>query len=390
MPRGPTTRAVHSWRDAPSAPLPSAPPIVQSSTFLFDDLDEFARVADSKIEGGYLYSRWANPTVAAAMATLADLEGAGASLGFASGMAAISTTILAHVQAGQAVVAAAQLYGGTFAFLTGALKKAGIRVEFVDVADMEAVRAAVDDDTALLYCETMANPALRIADLEAWSEIARGADAPLVVDATFTPPVLLQPLAHGADVTIHSSTKYLGGHADHLGGVVSGDRRWLDPIHRTVIELGGVMAPMEAFLLHRGMQTLDIRMDRHSSNGLGLAKMLSEHPGVERVIYPGLESHPDHAKATELLKGRSGGILAVELKGGREAGRKVMQRVELFGRAASLGGTKSLIVHPASITHTQLDAEGLAAAGLTEGTLRVSVGIEDLEDLIADMEQALA
>jgi cystathionine beta-lyase/cystathionine gamma-synthase len=381
---------VHSWRDAPSAPLPSAPPIVHSSTFLFDDMDDFARVADTKISGGYLYSRWANPTVVAATSTLAELEGAEASLGFASGMAAISTTILAHASSGQRVVAAAQLYGGTYAFLMGALKNAGVQVDLVDVADLAAVRSAVTEDTALLYCETIANPALRVADLNGWSEIARSAGIPLVVDATFTPPVMMQPLAHGADLVIHSSTKYLGGHSDHLGGVVSGSHRWVDPIHHAVIELGGVMAPLEAFLLHRGMQTLDLRMDRHSSNAMGLAEMLARHPSVTKVIYPGLPDHPDHGAARRLLGGRFGGIMAVELSGGREAGRRVMERVEIFGRAASLGGTKSLIVHPASVTHTQLDAAGLAAAGLSEGTLRISVGIEDLPDLIADLEQALA
>jgi cystathionine beta-lyase/cystathionine gamma-synthase len=380
---------VHSWRDAPSAPKPSAPPIVHASTFLFDDLDEFASVADTKISGGYLYSRWSNPTVVAATSTLASLEGAEASLGFASGMAAISTTILAHAASGQRAVAAAQLYGGTYAFLTGALKKAGVDVALVDVSDLDAVKAAVTADTALLYCETIANPALRVADIAGWSQIAREAGIPLVVDATFTPPVMLQPLAHGADLVLHSSTKYLGGHSDHLGGVVSGSHRWIDPIHHAVIELGGVMAPMEAFLLHRGMQTLDLRMDRHSSNAMGLAEMLSDHAAVGKVIYPGLQSHPDHATASELLQGRFGGIMAVELKGGRQAGRAVMERVELFGRAASLGGTKSLIVHPASVTHTQLDAAGLAAAGLSEGTLRISVGIEDLADLVEDLEQAL-
>lgn len=356
---------------------------------MFDDLDEFARVAQTKTHGGYLYSRWANPSVVAATTTLAALEGADASLGFASGMAAIATTILAYASAGDRVVAAAQLYGGTHGLATGVLSRSGIEVVFVDVSDIDAVRAAVNDRTRLLYCETMANPALRIADLSSWSQIARDAGALLVVDATFTPPVMLRPLEHGVDLAIHSSTKYLGGHSDHLGGVVSGSSEHIEPIHRLSMELGGVMSPMEAFLLHRGMQTLDLRIERHSANALAIARVLAAHPAVETVTYPGLETHPDYARAVEFFGGRFGGMMAVELSGGREAGRRAMERVELFGRAASLGGTKSLIVHPASITHTQLDADGLQAAGLSEGTLRLSVGIEDVADLLADLDGAL-
>lgn len=379
---------MHAWRDAPTAPAPSAPNLTQAATFLFDDLDEFAQVARDKT-GGYLYSRWANPTVAAAMATVSSLEGAEASLGFASGMAAISTSLLAFTRAGDRIVSGAQLYGGTHGLLNVTLPGLGIEATLVDVTDLDAVRAAVDDRTSMLYCETMANPLLRVADLRGWAEIARDAGILFAVDATFTPPVMLRPLEFGVDLVIHSSTKYLGGHADHLGGVVSGSAAHMARIHALVMELGGVMAPMEAFLLHRGMQTLDLRMSRHAENALRLATELSGHPGVERVHYPGLPGHPDHGLASDLLGGRFGGMIAVDLVGGREAGRAVMEKVTLFARAASLGGTKSLIVHPASITHTQLDEAGLRAVGMTEGTLRLSVGIEDVDDLLEDIFEAM-
>lgn len=364
-------------------------PIHQSATFLFDDIDHFAEVGHLKTSGGFLYSRWANPSVSAMQQVIASLEGAEASLGFASGMAAITTTILALAHGGDLVIAS-QLYGGTFSAMTTLAARAGIGVTFVDMTDPAAARAAITDRTKLLYCETMSNPAMRIADLDAWSQVSRDAGIPFAIDATFTPPVLLRPIDHGVDLVLHSTTKYLGGHSDHLGGVVSGSAGIIDVIHRQQIDLGGTMAPFEAFLLARGIQTLDLRMDRHSANALRVATWLEQHPAVGSVKYPGLASHPDHELARKLLGDRFSGMLAVELRGGRDAGRRAMERVELFGRAASLGGTKSLIVHPVSVTHTQLNAEDLVAAGLSEGTLRISVGIEDVEDLIADLEQALA
>ncbi len=387
--QGPTTRAVHAAEGLEVSEHPSATPIHQAATFLFDDLDRFAEVARRKTSGGFLYTRWANPSVAAAAMTVAALEGAKASVCFSSGMAAISTTILALAAGGELVIAS-QLYGGTHSAMTSVAGRAGIDVRFVDATDPASARAALTDRTRLLYCETMANPAMRIADLDAWSQVARDGGVPFAVDATFTPPVMLRPLEHGVDVVIHSTTKYLGGHSDHVGGVASGSAEIIDRIHRLMIDLGGSMAPFEAFLLARGMQTLDLRMERHSASAMRIATWLSSHPAIDTVRYPGLAGHPDHELARKLLGERFGGMLAVELRGGREAGRAAMERVRVFGRAASLGGTKSLIVHPASVTHTQLDSEGLAAAGLSDGTLRLSVGIEDAEDLLSDLEQALA
>lgn len=364
-------------------------PIHQSSTFLFDDLDRFADVGRTKTSGGYLYSRWANPTVVGVQERIAALEGAERSLGFATGMAAITTTILAHAAGGEVVIAA-QLYGGTYSFAKHLAGKLGIQMRFVDAADHAALRAAASSSTTMLYVETVSNPSMRLADLDVWSAVARDNGARLVVDATFTPPVLLRPLEHGVDLVVHSTTKALAGHSDHLGGVVSGSSALIEPIHRLLIDLGGTMSPFEAFLLARGIETVALRVERQSETALRIASWLEQHPAVDVVRYPGLASHPDHELARKLLGDRFGGMLSIELAGGRDAGRRVMERVRLFGRAASLGGTQSLLVHPPTITHTQLDDAALERAGMTQGTLRISIGIEDADDLIADLEQALA
>lgn len=386
---GPTTRAIHTAERLNVVERPSAMPIYQASTFLFDDMDAFAEVAQKKTSGGYLYTRWTNPSVDAAAMTIAALEGAEASLCFSSGMSAISTTFLA-LGAGGKIVIASQLYGGTHSALTSVAARAGIGSTLVDAGDPASAAAAIDSDTRFLYCETIGNPAMSVSDIDAWAAVAQEAGVPLVVDATFTPPVMLRAIEHGADLVIHSTTKYLGGHSDHLGGVASGRADLVERLHRLQIDLGCVMAPFEAFLLQRGMHTLDLRFERQASNALRIARWLSSHPNVDVVRYPGLESHPDHELARKLFGDRFGGMLAMDVVGGKDAGRKLMEKVKIFGRAASLGGTKSLIVHPASVTHTQLDEAGLAKAGLGAGTLRVSVGIEDVDDLLADLDEAMS
>lgn len=389
--RGFTTRAVHGGRTGdPVEQEPASIPIYQSATFIFDDMEQFAAVGKSKISGGYLYSRWANPTVDALARTVASLEGAEAAACFASGMGAIHAAVSSLARAGEHVVSARQIYGGTFGLFTAILPRTGIEVSFVDITDLDAVSEAFRDTTRVLYFETIGNPTLPVADLDALAGIAHSRNAAVVVDATFTTPYLLTAIEHGVDLVAHSATKYLGGHSDVTAGVVAGTEEAIARIRHLGIDYGGVLAPMEAWLTHRGIQTLALRMDRICANARALAAFLERHRGVERVAYPGLASHPQHELARRLLRRGFGGMLTFEVAGGSEAGRRVMERVRLASPAASLGGTKTLIVHPASVTHTQLSRPEREAAGITEGMVRLSVGIEDPEDLTADLDQALS
>lgn len=385
-----TTRAVRgAKRAAEVRQRPLSPPIHQAATFAFEDMDEFAAVGQTKISGGYLYSRWANPTVDGLAETVASLEGAEATACFSSGMAAIHGVLVTLLGAGDHVVAATPLYGGTHALLAKVLPRLGVHATLVDVTDHDAVEAAFTERTRVLYAETIGNPSLPVADLDALAAIARAHGATFVVDATFTPPSILRPVEHGVDVSIHSATKYIGGHADVTAGVASGDAETIARIRHMQIDVGGILAPFEAWLCARGIQTLALRMDRICTNALAVARALEANPAVRRMIYPGLESHPQHALAAKLLGDRFGGMTGFEVDG-LGAGRQVLERVRITSPAASLGGTSTLIVHPASITHTQLSPEQRAAAGITDGLIRLSVGIEDADDLIADLEQALA
>jgi len=385
-----TTRAVSAWKNVGEVrQRPASPPIYQAATFVFDDIDDFADVGMRKIDGGYLYSRWANPTTDALARTLALLEGTEAAACFASGMAAIAGALRPLVRHGDHIVSSAQLYGGTHALFTGGMARAGVDVTMVDVGDLAAIDAAFTDRTRALYCETIGNPSLDIADIDGLSAIARAHGVPLVADATFTPPCILRPVEHGVDLVVHSATKYLGGHSDVIGGVVAGSASAIADIRLHAIDAGACLAPFDAWLLARGVQTLALRMERICASALTLARFLEDHEAVSRVVYPGLETHPQHARARALLDGCFGGMLTLEVAGGLAAGRRFLERVRVAAPAASLGGTKTLVVHPASVTHTQLDERQLLAAGITAGMLRVSVGIEDVEDLVADFERAL-
>ncbi|MGH2727792.1 MAG: trans-sulfuration enzyme family protein [Actinomycetota bacterium] len=389
--RGFTTRSVHGSR--PTEPVveePASVPIYQSAPFIFSDMEAFAAVGKAKISGGYLYTRWANPTVDALARTIASLEGAEQTAAFASGMGAIHATVASCVQAGEHVVSARQIYGGTYGLFNEILPRTGIEVTFVDVTDHASVAAAFREETRVLYFETIGNPTLPVADVDALAKIAHERGASVVVDATFTTPYLFTSLDHGVDLVVHSATKYLGGHSDVTAGVVSGTGEAIARIRHLGIDYGGCLAPLDAWLTIRGVQTLALRMDRICSNALALATTLERHPGVERVTYPGLASHPQHKLARTMLPRGFGGMLTFEVAGGIPAGRRVLERVRLASPAASLGGTKTLIVHPASITHTQLSRPEREAAGITDGLMRVSVGIEDPEDLIADFEEALS
>jgi methionine-gamma-lyase len=389
--RGFTTRAVHASRAGePVVQEPASVPIYQSAPFIFGDMEQFAAVGKSKISGGYLYTRWGNPTVEALARTVASLEGAEASACFASGMGAIHAAVASCVRAGEHVVSARQIYGGTYGLFHEFLPRTGVEVTFVDVTDHRAVEGAFRDDTRVLYFETIGNPTLPVADLDLLVGIARARGATVIVDATFTTPYLLSVAEHGVDLVVHSATKYLGGHSDVTAGVVSGRAEAIARIRHLGIDYGGCLAPLDAWLTTRGIQTLSLRMERICANALAVATFLADHAGVERVTYPGLASHPQHDLACTLLERGFGGMLTFEVSGGIAGGRRVLERVRLASPAASLGGTKTLIVHPASITHTQLSRAEREAAGITDGMLRVSVGIEDAADLMADLDRALS
>lgn len=337
---------------------------------------------------GYVYARWANPTVDAFAAAVAALEGAEDAEAFSSGMAAISSILLSLCSSGDRIVAARQLYGGTYSLLSHTLPRLGISTTFEDVADLEAIRAACHG-AKLLYCETIGNPVVEVADLGRLGEIASDAGIPLVVDNTFASPILCRPLELGASLVVHSATKFLGGHHDLTGGVVCGSRRLLEPLRNLVWELGPTMSPFTAWLALRGIATLHLRVERSSKTAEVLARVLEEHAGIGSVNHPSLETGPGHDLARSFLGGRGGGTMGFSVVGGKERTTRFQDALRLILPAASLGGTHTLIVHAASVTHTQLTPQELIAAGIDEGFCRLSVGLEDADDLVEDLLQAL-
>ncbi len=368
-------------------------PVVRSSAFAFDTAGDYADILGGRTPG-YSYSRIDNPTAAAFAETVARCEAPGRddvrAEPFASGMAAISATLLGHLTAGDHVVAPADCYGGSYSLFTRWLPRLGIGVSLVDVTDAGAVRAALTERTRMVYAETVANPTLSVPDLPALAAVAHDAGAPLVVDSTFASPVVCRPLEHGADLVLHSATKFLGGHADATGGVAVGTAAHLGPVREARIDLGGCLAPDEAFLLHRGLATLDLRVERQCQSAMLLAGKLSGHPVVARVRYPGLTSHPQHATATRLFRvGRFGGLITVDISSGCPGGMAFCDALRVVRVASSLGSVHSKVSHVASTTHRQLDDAALAAAGIPPGQVRISVGVEDPEELLADLWQAL-
>jgi methionine-gamma-lyase len=321
-------------------------------------------------------------------AAVADLEGAAGAEAFASGMAAISAIFLGLCRSGDRLVAARQLYGGTHDLLTNILPRYGIEAEMFDVDDFNSIESSVEG-AKLLYCETIGNPRITVADLPRLARIAHDHGVPLVVDNTFASPMLCRPIEHGADISVHSATKFLGGHHDLMGGIVCGDPSLLEPIAELARELGPVLSPFNAWLTLRGMATLQLRVERSCTTALQIAEMLGSSPAIDRVYYPGLPSDGSHSLAEQLLGGQGGGTLGFDVAGGLDAASAFQERLSVVKRAASLGGSHSLIVHAASITHTQLSPDELAAAGIAPGFCRLSVGLEDPEDLIADLTHAL-
>ena len=358
-------------------------PIHQSTTFVQDSVDEY-------MSKGYSYARGGNPTVRAFEQKIASLEGGVEATAYGSGMAATVAVMLALLEAGDHVVIADVVYGGTYRFADQFLRKFGVEVDFVDASDLDAVRASIRPNTRLVFTETPANPTLKITDLAAVSEITREAGVYHVTDNTFLTPYFQRPFELGCDIVVHSTTKYLDGHNATLGGaVVVNDPELHEKIAFARISAGLVMSPMVAWLTLQGVKTLSERMERQSANAMEIATWLEGHPKVERVGYPGLPSFPGHELARKQARG-FGAMVWFEVTGGVEAGKKLMDSVRLWSLAENLGAVESIITHPVTMTHAAVPPEERARAGITDGLVRLSVGMEDVEDLIADLDEALS
>jgi cystathionine gamma-lyase len=343
------------------------------------------------VHQGYEYSRTSNPTRDALQAAVANLEGGAAGFAFASGMAA-TATILELLDSGSHIIAMNDLYGGTYRLLENVRKRsAGHKVSFVDLSDPRALEAAIRPDTRLIWVETPTNPLLKLVDLSAVAAIAKRRGLISVCDNTFATPYIQRPLEHGFDIVVHSTTKYLNGHSDAIGGaaIVRADADLEERIAYLQNAAGGVSGPFDSFLTLRGIKTLALRMERHCANALEIAAFLERHPKIERVYYPGLASHPQHALAQRQMAGGYGGIVTAVLRGGLEAARRSLERCHLFALAESLGGVESLIEHPAIMTHASLPAAMRQSLGIGDGLIRLSVGVEDVNDLVAELKAAL-
>jgi methionine-gamma-lyase len=362
-------------------------PIFQSTNYLYDNVEEGTDILLSK-KPGHIYARYTNPTVDTLNEIMAGLEKTEAALAFASGMAAISSTILAFCQPGDHIVSSAYIYGGTFTFFQNQLARFKIEVTFVDPRDHDAIKQSIKENTKVLYTEPLANPTLIASDMNYWHELAREHNCKLIVDNTFTPPPLCYPVDFGVDVSIHSATKYLGGHSDLLGGIICASQQDIEIIRPVVKTFGPSLAPMIAWLLIRGIRTLGIRVERQCENALQLAKFLENHPNVTRVFYPGLKSNEQHSLCSSQFSGFSG-MLSFEVKGGWAGAKKVMENLNTILFTVSLGDISSLVSHPASTSHVYLSQDERDKIGVTDGLLRLSVGIEYIDDLKSDLEKAL-
>jgi methionine-gamma-lyase len=383
------TLAVHAGE--PPCPVTGAldTPIYQSTTFVSADADEMAAVYGEE-KFGYMYTRYGNPTIHALEEKLAALEEGEAALATATGMAAISTAILGFIKAGDHVVAARSLYGAAYNFLNKKLPRMGASATFVQSTRVDDFEKAIQPNTRLIYFETPSNPVLEILDIAALASLGQSHGIPTMIDNTFASPALQQPLPLGVSVVVHSATKYLCGHGDAMGGAIIGPKDYISElVHEVIRDFGGVISPFNAWLILRGIRTLHLRVPAHCANAQRIAEFLDRHPKVEHVNYPGLASNPGHTTARKQMKA-FGAMLSFEVKGGYEGGKRVMDGVKIFARAASLGDTRSLIVHSASTSHRAVPHEQRLAIGITDGLVRLSVGVEAAEDLIQDLDQALA
>jgi methionine-gamma-lyase len=383
------TRAIHFGYEPQDEHGALTPPLHLSSTFAF----ETAEAGGEMFAGtrpGHFYTRVSNPTNELLERRLAALEGAEAGLAAASGMGAITAVMWTFLSPGDEVITDKTLYGCTFSFLRDGLARFGITVTHVDLTDPRALVDAIGPKTRIVYFETPANPNMRLVDIKAISAIARAAGARTVVDNTYATPFLTRPIALGADIVVHSATKYLGGHGDLIGGLVAGSAEDMTQVRVVGIKdmTGAAMSPFNAFLILRGLKTLQIRVERHCRSAMEVARRLEAHPAVSVVHYPGLESFPQHELAGRQMAGY-GGMIAFELKGGMTAGVTMMNRLKLIRRAVSLGDAESLVEHPASMTHATYTPEERLAHGISDGLVRLSVGLEDVADILADLDNAL-
>ncbi len=419
----PETMALHAGQVPDPTTKARAVPIYQTTSYVFDDTQHAADLFALAVPGN-IYTRIMNPTWDVFEQRMAALEGGIAACATASGQAAVTYAVLNVTRAGNNIVSVTNLYGGTYNLFAHTLPQYGIEVRWVSPDEPEKLASLVDEKTTLVFAETIGNPRLNVVDLRAWADAAHAQGLPLIVDNTVPTPILCRAFDHGVDVAVHSATKYIGGHGTSIGGVVvdSGKFDWVahadrfpgltkpDPSYhgvvwsdalgpaayigrvRTVLlrNTGAALSPFNAFLFLQGLETLPLRMERHSENALAVARHLSGHDSVEWVYYPGLETDAYHATAGRMLSGGFGGLVTFGIKGGRDAGRRFIEGLELFSHLANIGDAKSLAIHNASTTHSQLNAEELATAGVTQDTVRLSVGIEHIDDIVADLDQALA
>src|SRR6202790_896435 len=386
--RGSQTNAVHAGEgNKHGVGVGVGTPIARTSTFTFSSTAEMKLWAEGKSKA-YIYTRYGNPTLAVAQEKMAALEGAEAAVVTASGMAAISSALLGALKCGDELISTAQLYGGTYRLMRDVFSGLGIKVHHVGT-DLAEIEELVNSRTRVLYVESPTNPTVRLVDVEKAAQFAKKHKLISIIDNTFATPVLQRPIQLGYDMVVHSATKALAGHSDVIAGVAVGNKKWMERVQHMVIYLGGSMDPEAAYLLNRGIKTLGLRVRKQCENAMAVAKFLEKHRKVARVFYPGLPSHPDHKLAKRQMRG-FGSMLAFDMKGGLPAARRVCDRVRLFLLAASLGGVESLVVLPAYTSHYNMSPEELKRGGVTPGMVRVSIGIEDAEDLIADLQQALA
>ena len=367
-----------------------AMPIYQTSTFIFDSAEQGGRRFALE-EAGYIYTRLGNPTTTVLENKIAVLEEGEAGVAMSSGMGAISSTLWTVLKAGDHIVTDKTLYGCTFALMNHGLTKFGVEVTFVDTSNLDEVKKAMKKNTRVVYLETPANPNLKIVDLEALSKIAHtNPNTLVIVDNTFATPYMQKPLKLGADIVVHSVTKYINGHGDVIAGLVVTNKELADQIRFVGLKdmTGAVLGPQDAYYIIRGMKTFEIRMERHCANAKKVVEFLNKHPKIEKVYYPGLETHPGYEIAKKQMKD-FGAMISFELKGGFEAGKTLLNNLKLCSLAVSLGDTETLIQHPASMTHSPYTKEEREAAGITDGLVRLSVGLENVEDIIADLEQGL-
>ncbi|MEK4356094.1 homocysteine synthase [Paenibacillus sp. FSL M7-1455] len=416
------TLAVHAGQEIDPTTLSRAVPLYQTTSYGFRDSEHAANLFALK-EFGNIYTRLMNPTTDVFEQRVAALEGGVGALATSSGQAAITFSVLNIAGAGDEIVSSSTLYGGTYNLFSTTLAKLGIKVHFVDASNPENFRAAITDKTKALYAESIGNPKGDVLDIEAVAQIAHDNGIPLIIDNTFPSPYLLRPIEHGADVVVHSATKFIGGHGTSIGGVIvdGGKFDWAqsgkfpgltepDPSYHGVVytqavgplayiikarvqllrDMGATISPFNSWMLLQGLETLHLRMERHSQNALKVAQFLENHDAVEWVSYAGLPSHPSYELAKKYLPKGQGAILTFGIKGGKEAGRKVIENVKLFSHLANVGDSKSLIIHPASTTHQQLSEEEQIAAGVNPEMLRLSIGTEAIDDILYDLEQAIA